>query len=410
MRANHNKKLMIIFWAAFALLIVYRAIIFWQHAFHGFAWDFAINRTAALGLLQGLSLYDRVALHQLAMTQTEMGARIFNGPFTSYIGLPTTAIFHLPFALLPFESSVLVYRLSATLAMLSAVLLTGFALPQEKRKTAWVAGLLCLSFWNACRESIFLGQVDAWVMLSLAATVFAVSRQKWGWAGAALSVAVLLKISPVWLLLYCVLKRQWNLLLAASGCVALGLSLSLLSLYGRDLLQFITVVLPTLGDSPLVYQNQSLAAGLARLFTDENNMRSFAIGVGLWKWVGIVVSAVLLLIGATREKSRNQCLMPSLEGISVAILCALLAGPLTWDHYLAWAMIPAMLLAVRLSHRQWVFLIVALSPLCISVFNPSVEQVAADYIWRWLTGVQIVSMSVMLGWSIAMMSKCATGR
>ncbi len=403
MRADTYKTQRVIFLAALLLLFVYRAFIFWQHAFHGFAWDFAINRTAALGLLEGISLYDRAALHQLAMTQTEMGARIFNGPFTSYIGLPTTAIFHIPFALLPFEVSVLVYRICATLAMLGAVLLTGLALPQEKRTVAWVAGLLCLSFWNASRESVFLGQVDAWILLSLAATIFLVSREKWVWAGATVSVAVLLKISPVWLLLYCVLQRQWHMLLAASGCIALGLLLSLSSAHGRDLLHFVTAVLPVLSDSPLNPQNQSLGAALARLFTEETNWRSFAVGIGAWKWMGVAVSAALLVVYWWRERATQQYSVTA-SGCAVAIFCALFAGPLTWDHYLSWSIIAVMLLVACLFKKQWLILSITLLPLTSAVFYPTVEQITAYFAWRVWASVQIFSLLVVAVWLVALPS------
>ncbi|NJM41048.1 MAG: hypothetical protein HC853_09865 [Anaerolineae bacterium] len=69
----------------------------------GFAWDFAINWTAARGLLEGVSLYDWHSLQAIGITH--IGPRmadLFQDPYTSYIGLPTTALFLLPFAPLPF--------------------------------------------------------------------------------------------------------------------------------------------------------------------------------------------------------------------------------------------------------------------------------------------------------------------
>ncbi len=52
-----------------AFFMVYLAALFWLRAFHGFAWDYSINWTAAMALREGLSLYDGAALHQLAVSQ-----------------------------------------------------------------------------------------------------------------------------------------------------------------------------------------------------------------------------------------------------------------------------------------------------------------------------------------------------
>jgi hypothetical protein len=122
-----------------AFFMVYLAALFWFRAFHGFAWDYSINWTAAMALREGLSLYDGAALHQLAVSQIGNGAQtLFNGRFTSFVGLPTTAILHLPFSVLPYEVSVVVYRWLALFAMLAAILLTGLALPAALRWRAWL--------------------------------------------------------------------------------------------------------------------------------------------------------------------------------------------------------------------------------------------------------------------------------
>ena len=120
-----------VFFALLSLLALSRADYFYNQAFGGFAWDFAINRTAAQGWQAGVSLYDRAVLHQLAVEQIadNNSAKLFNGRFTSFVGLPTTAMLHLPFIATSFENSVLWYRVSALLAMLLSIFLVGCAVP-----------------------------------------------------------------------------------------------------------------------------------------------------------------------------------------------------------------------------------------------------------------------------------------
>ena len=405
---NNRRVFGVIFFTLLSLLALSRAGHFYGQAFGGFAWDFAINRTAAQGMLNNVSLYDRAALHQLAIDHIadKNSEKLFNGRFTSFVGLPTTAMLQLPFTLMSFESSVLWYRVCAVLVMLLSVFLVGCAVPPAQRCVAWLTGFSCLLLWNACSFSLKLGQVDAWVMLSLAATVLALSREKWTWAGLAVSLAVVLKISPAWLLVYCLIKRQWRFLFSASVCVVMSLLLSAWLSADNDLYRFFSVVLPSLGDSPIHPQNQSLGAGLARLFAVDNNLLSFATGIGGWKFVGIAVAAALLVIRCAREHNM-QCV--SLEGVGVVILCALIAGPLTWDHYIAWAIIPVVLLAARISGWQWLALLVVLLPMCFPVPYPKPDEVATNAVWRVLVMAQTVSALVIAAW-LAVLSPAAENR
>ena len=379
-----------------AFFLLYRAGLFYLQAFHGFAWDYSINWTAALALREGLSLYDRPALQQLAIAHIDSGmSGLFGGRFTSFIGLPTTAIAHLPFTALAFDTSVWCYRVLSLLAMLAAVVITGLAVPPAHRRRTWLVGVLCLLTWHAVPFSLQLGQVDAWVLLSLATAVFSASRQRWLGCGMAIGLAVLLKISPAWLLFYCLLQQRWRVLAGAALAIGAGLLLALLSQHGRDLLQFFTVILPSLGDSPLHVQNQSLGAWLARLATADVQLLSFAAGVGGWKLVGAAVAGLLLLL-----LHRRAGKAVSADGLAIAILLALLAGPLTWDHYLLWAIVPVMLCSVQLSGRGLWLLLVLLLPLAWPVPYPPADAVAAHAVWRLATGLQVLSVLLLACWLV----------
>jgi hypothetical protein len=380
-----------------AFFLLYLGARFYLKAFHGFAWDYSVNWVAALGLRESLSLYDRAALQQLAISHIDSGARVlFNGRFTSFIGLPSTAILHLPFTAMPYEISVLCYRITALCAMLATIWLTGLALPSALHFRAWLLGALCLLLWNSFAFSLQLGQVDAWVMLSLAAAIFAVSRAWWKRAGIAIAIAVLLKITPAWLLLYCVLKRQWSIVCTAAIGIAAGLLLSGWPQHGEDLWQFFTAVLPTLGDSPLHVQNQALGAFLARLATSDTQLLSFAAGLGVWKIVGVVPVLLLLLIlyRATRDAVLTAA------DLAAVIPLALLAGPLTWDHYLSWAIIPVVLLATRLPLCGLLLLLFLLLPLAFPVPYMKADVIAANWCWRLLTGLQTVAVLALAMWAI----------
>lgn len=398
-----KKPVQIIAGFMLAFFLLYFGLQFYLKAFLGFAWDYSVNWTAALALREGVSLYDHAALQQLAISHIDGHARnLFSGRFTSFVGLPTTAILHLPFSYIPYGASVLCYRLSAVFALLLAILVTGFALPKPLRLRAWLVGVLCLLSWNAFAFSVQLGQVDAWVILSLAAAVFAVSRAWWKRAGIAIGIAVLLKISPGWLLLYCLLKRQWSILFVAFATISVGLLLSCLPQHGADLWRFFTVVLPSLGDSPLHVQNQALGAFLARLTTPDTLLLSFSVSIGAWKIVGAAVAALLLLM---LHHVTRRTTMQAMD-FSAIIMLALLAGPLTWDHYLSWAIIPVIVLSTTQSGSGLILLAIVLSPLFFPVQYLQADIIATSWWWRVVTGLQIITVLILVSWVIKAL-RCA---
>jgi hypothetical protein len=205
---------------------------------------------------------------------------------------------------------------------------------------------------------------------------------------------VLLKISPGWLLLYCLLQRRWRVLWAGVACVAGGLLLSLYPQHGRDLLAFFTVILPSLGDSPLHIQNQSLGAFLARLATDDVQLLSFTAGTGYWKLVALLVAGLLLV----RLHSRSTHAPQAASDLATVILLALLAGPLTWDHYLSWAVIPVMLLAASLRGPGLLLLAGLCLPLVFRVPYLQADLLVEHGSWRWLTGLQVLAMLGLAIW------------
>lgn len=375
-----------------AIFFVYSATVFLWKAFHFRPWDYSINWLAAMALREGKPFYDLAIMREMAVTHLETYSRgIFTGNYNSFIGLPTTAMLHLPFTFIDFEQSVPLYRAVCLLAMMLAIFLTGLVLPVTLRVRGWLAGAFFLWWWNAPLFSLQLGQVDAWVMLSLATALFAISREKWKLAGVGIGIAALLKVSPALLVVYCAMKKQWQLVLSFLLMVVVGLLLSWLPQQGEALQQFIHTVLPALGDSTRQVQNQSLGAFCARLFTPENNLLDFSRTVGGWKYTGFLFAAAMLLILHRRTHALRA------SDVSVVILLALLAGPISWDHYLSWAILPLMLLAAQMSAgaaagRHLCLLLLLLLPMFFPVYYVRPELVANNGWWRCVTGLQMLSL------------------
>lgn len=304
------------------------------------AWDYAINWTAANALLRRISLYDLAAMRGLA--QEVVGGemtRAFGDPFGSFIGLPTTALLYVPFTAWAFQDSLLTYRAVALLTFGTAIWIASLALPtKEARHVALLCGAPAFLFSNESVSSIQPGQADAWVMLGLSVALAATAKRRWWIVGAGFGAAALLKISPAIILFYLLLRGKWQAVVSAAVTSLTALSAAVLLGRRGDLLVFLADVAPRLANGTLAIQNQSLAAWIGRMLSPETDLLTApATTLGAFRWIGLVVAAgSATLLWRTR---RGQ--PPEAVEIGFLIFAALLAGPLTWDHYTTWLFVGA---------------------------------------------------------------------
>ena len=163
--------------------------------------DFAINRAAAQQMLDGQPLYDRAAAR--ARVEAEAGDaadEAFLGTYSSFIGPPSTALAFTPWARASYHTARTTFRVVEVLCMLAAIVIAGLAVDRRNRLLAWLVGIAALTIFFPVMSTLALGQVDGFVMLALAIGLWASVRERWYVVGAALGVAVVLKISP-WIVL-----------------------------------------------------------------------------------------------------------------------------------------------------------------------------------------------------------------
>ena len=327
--------------AALAFLTVVAGIRLWLLSADAFPWDFAINYTASVALRRGVSLYDHEALRRLG---TELTGRNvgFTDLFTSYIGPPTTAFLHLPFSHWAFDEAVTLYRLLAIVAFVSAVFIAGYALRPPHRRGGWLLGLMCLLTWAAPAESLALGQLDCWITLAFAIGAICLNRQRYVVSGIALGLATILKVSPLVILLYAIARRRSSI--AFAGFTTVGAFVAASTWFGgaSDLRLFAFQVLPALSGASSSFQNVSLPAFAFRLFSHVNDFTRAEAGLGGWQYVAAPFTLVAM---AALWSVSNQREGVSRHDYAALILVALLGGPLTWTHYVSWALVAVVLLA-----------------------------------------------------------------
>jgi hypothetical protein len=398
-----------------ALLVVTGALDLASGVRYGFAtrdWpvDFDINWVAARRLVEGESMYDRATSRREGEELIGREMR-FTGrdAFSSYIGSPAVALTHVPFAGFDNYQAAQLYRMLSFVMMIAAIVLTAWALAPPARAPAALIGV-GLFFWTfPMVKSLSLGQGTGFVMLSLALGIWAAARERWTLAGVALGVATVLKVSPVLLLVYLVVRCSRRVLVPAVMTVVVTLGAAAAIGRPADVVTWIRDVSPQVSKGTISAYNQSVVGALARLTTGRADLSSHA-GPGLWYLLGYVLWGVAVF--ALWRACRHRAFDP-LE-LGILVLVALLAGPLTWDHYYAWALLPAVLLVdpvrwrgrARLERALLLAGVVAAAWLCRDgIPLPSPAAVRADWFLRLETVPYATAAVVLLAVSARLLTR-----
>jgi hypothetical protein len=338
---RRSRRARLVLWLAF----VYFSLAVGLQCARRPAWDFAVNWSAAQGLRRGLSLYDPAGQRPLALALVGpwMGS-LFDEPLRSYTNPPSTSLVFLPFTVLSFPAALALFRVVSLAAFAAGILAAAACLPAEGRRRGRLVGFLGLFVMAPAAFSIRLGQVDGFIVATLGLCLLAQSRGHFGIAGLFAGVAGLLKISPFWMVAYLLLLRRWRA--AITAAVAVAFLLASAAALGRsdDLPRFAFQVAPMLGGGSLHQQNQSLPAWLGRLSLPGADPTAFA-PLGSLALLGPILACLLTFAVWIVARCRDP-----VGGAALVVLAMLLGGPITWDHYLTWALVPAVLLS---DERLW---------------------------------------------------------
>ncbi len=305
------------------------------------AFDFNVNWVAAERLVEREPLYDQAASRADAVR--EIGRRMrsyYTVPFDGYIGAPVVALLSVP--LLPFghDTGLAIARVLTLVGIVAALALTAASLERRARLPALLVGLGGLVLFVPTVRTLEYAQAHGVVMLGLALGIWGTARRRWSVAGIGLGVATALKVSPVLLVLYLALRRQWRAVGWAAGTAA-ALS-AVAAAVGRpgDLLVWIRHVAPSVAQGTRHVYDQALPAWLARMTSRFPSIVTHG-SIGGWRFLGVALG-LAVTFGLWRARRARE--IDPLD-LGVLVLAGLLAGPLTWDHYCVWALIPLALMA-----------------------------------------------------------------
>jgi len=286
--------------------------------------DFKAYYIAADLLRRGQDFYD-VELQ----TQEVLARRLpLNQSF--YIYPPLVAMAFVPLTALSMETAAqLWFFVNLTLYGLALAVITR-ALRLD-RLASMLPLLLILAFlFPPALFTMYKGQVNILLLLLLALTYW-LYRKGWkSMAGAALGLAVMIKIVPLLLLLYFLCKRQYVLSLAAIGTIfAIG-ALGLVIVGPGPHQTYCGEVIPVLAEPRPNPANQSLGGFLSLLLVENAYTDHVVHSPGLWKALTWVFSlAFVLAAGAITRPSRTEGLRMELE-VALVIATMPLVANIAW--------------------------------------------------------------------------------
>jgi alpha-1,2-mannosyltransferase len=225
--------------------------------------DFNTYYAGAALWAAGQNPYDGAAIEKLLWHQ---GLAYISG--SNYIYPPYLAAALTPGLFLsPLILGFLWYLASlGSLALALWLILRGQALAPSDVLPAWRDAFLFTCLFAPVRHALYVGQVNALLLLLVAITFLACQRGREVGAGVSLGLATLIKVSPGLLALHFLLARRFRAL-AAFGVTVLGLPVVTLPLFRNDLHAFFAIVPARLGQPMPHLVNQSLNGFFSRLFT-----------------------------------------------------------------------------------------------------------------------------------------------
>ena len=377
------------------------------------AWDmsdFAINYAAATVLREGGDIYDVDALRAAHEARIGPSGDLFKGLFVTYNNLPTTAVLFWPLAVLPFEPAKWVFTLLNNALYLLALGLLLRALQARPIAIVWSAAVGLLILFYPLRQSFGLGQMNGLLVFLLAGALIATVQRRDALAGASIVLAAALKISPIVLLIFFMVQRRYRAVVGAAVAGVVIFVVTLLTVGSSTVQRFITEVLPAVGRGSAALPNQSVLGAIYR-FSVPASSWSMATAVADYPiprliWI-IAAAGILIVTGMWVARARLTTRTHTAVALSGLLVAGLLAGSLTWDHYLLWLSVAVCAVSVDWfstpwlrSTRFWPMLLGGL--ILISVPVPYQANVAAMLgpIGSSLSTLGMILLWFLIGWRL----------
>lgn len=303
--------------------------------------DFFQDYGSARNRLEGIPVY---APHAVAVARY-LGRQMSPGHpcFLDYNAHPPTSVLlALPLGWLEFSQAFAVWNI-LSLACLAAslyLLARGLALPWTWEWIVPLATILlaCRPFWH----QMIQGQMNLMLLLMLTSCWAAARAGRPYLAGGMLAVAAAVKLYPAFMLVYFLGRKDYRAIAATFGFWVLIGTATIMILGWDSCLGFFRDVLPVTSGFRRHCVNMLLVGFWHRLFdnptVDDVPDDSFFGPALAWALTALSVAAIAWAVLRSARRAATTEAADCAYGL--AVIGALLASPITWDHYLLLLMLP----------------------------------------------------------------------
>ncbi len=280
--------------------------------------------------------------------------------FTSFVYHPFLLLFFVPLSLFPFIFAEKVWFIASIILLLASLyyLFKTFKQPLFTTGNMLVISLVFISF--PVKFSFGMGQINVIILFLLVLFLYFYMQQKKYISGVFLGTAFILKLFPLVILPYLIVRKQYKILFASILVFVVAVIISLFVIRNDVNQYYYHSIVPTLITSwKEDYYNQALSGFLTRMITDEgerNNLKIFLSTV-------IVGSTFLAIV-------RNKKKFPALE-IAAIITTSVLINTFSWQHHFIWLVIPFLIIYFHLKQTKKAkkYFIILFVAYCLVSFN-----------------------------------------
>jgi hypothetical protein len=315
------------------------------------------------------------------------------GPEGAFVYGPAYAWFFVPFTYLDYFPATRVWMLLNWGAALGCFWLGWKLLGNTNHDSRWLLlGCAGLFFANYFIKNIRYGQVGAFLAVLCLGWANCQRQGRQVWSGILLAAACFVKIVPILIVPYLVLRRQWR---GLAALVVASLALFLVPAGSMGLVQTVQLhrewkeqLLKTSAAFQIFrISNQSMLGLLARTPTISNGFvcydetRLFALAQ-LYPWLALAGAGLVYLWLWRRRTGLSSIAGENLE-LSVLFLFMTIANPRGWSYNNAVLILPCLitLRAVWERWRGWTFALTALAIVGLANVIPSPEEAPLDFSW-----------------------------
>jgi len=204
--------------------------------------------------------------------------------------------------------------------------------------------LLSLAFtYFPVKFTLGLGQLNLLVLLFVVLTFYFYIKDRDCYSGICLGISIMLKLFPVLLLIYFLLKKRYKILLytaiafitiAGIGCLLIGPEKN--TNYWLHLSSI-------LGSTPVDYYNQSLSGFLARQVNNISLRGSLRIMISTFF---ILVSFLIIF-----KKRKKYFLSKTLE-FGLLITLNVFINGYSWQHHFVWLILPFLIVFFYIKNKK----------------------------------------------------------